>query len=99
MTELTMQEISRIFKQKGLSITSNVNHKKVDYLDVNLDLDSGLFSPFKKENDCPIYIHKKSNKNVPASVNRRLCSISSNAAVFSQEINNFVWEPKAIWRN
>ena len=94
-TELAIQEISRIFKLNDLSITSNVNHKQVDYLDVNLDLSSGLFKPYKKENDCPIYIHKHSNhpptiiKNIPESVNRRLCSISSNAAVFREETTEY----------
>ena len=94
-TEQIIQEISRIFKQNDLSITSNVNHKKVDFLDVNLDLSSGLFKPYKKENDCPIYIHKHSNhppsviKNIHGAVNQRFCSISSNAAVFSEETSDY----------
>ena len=94
-TEETSQEISRIFKQNDISITSNENHKKVDFLDVNFDLDSGLFRPYKKENDCPIYIHTNSNhppsviKNIPASVNRRLCSISSDVTVFSEETSDY----------
>ena len=94
-TELTIQKIKRIFKQNDLIITHDVNHKKVNFLNVNLDLSSGLFKPYRKENDYPLYIHKHSNhppavvKNIPAAVNRRLCSISSNAAVFNEEISDY----------
>ena len=45
-----------------------------------------------KPNDSPIYINKKSNhppsiiKNIPAAVNRRLSSISTNEGVFKEAI-------------
>ena len=47
-----------------------------------------IFKPYMKPNNKIQYINKDSNhppsilKNIPAAVNRRLCSISSNEAVF-----------------
>ena len=64
----------------------------MNFLDVTFDLESGLFKPFMKPNDNPIYVHKKRNhpsaiiKNLPESVNRRLSSISANEGIFRDAI-------------
>ena len=48
-----------------------------------------------KPNHTPIYVHAESNhppnilKNIPVSVNKRLCSISSNEEVFNSAIQPF----------
>ena len=52
-TELAKKEICKIFKQNDLSITIDVNHKVVNFLDVTLDLSSELYKPFMKPKDCP----------------------------------------------
>ena len=78
----------KIFGTYNLKITFDVNHKRVDFLDVNFDLDTELYKPFLKPNDTPQYVNRKSNhpptitKNIPLSVNRRLSTISSNERVF-----------------
>ena len=88
-TELKKKDICRIFKEKKLSITIQANLKVVNFLDVTLDLNSGLYKPFMKPNNTISYINKDSNhppsivRNIPAAVNMRLCSISSNEAVFN----------------
>ena len=80
------------FESYNLRITIDVNHKIVDFLDVTFNLESGLYQPFLKPNDSPIYVNKDSNhppcilKNLPASVNKRLSSISSNEGVFREAI-------------
>ena len=57
-----------------------------------MDLNSGIFKPYMKPNDSPLYINKKSNhppsiiKNIPAAVNRRLSNISANENVFKAAI-------------
>ena len=90
--DLLMKKICQIFREENLSITISVNKKVVDFLDVNLDLNTGVFKPFMKENDTPTYVNMKSNhppcitKNIPASVNRRLSSISGNEGVFKEAI-------------
>ena len=48
----------------------------------------GIYKPFMKENDTPIYVHCGSNhppsvlRNIPLGVNNRLSRISSSKAVF-----------------
>ena len=86
--ELAKKKICRIFKENGFNITAQANIKKVNFLDINMDLESGIYKPYMKPNDLPIYVHKDSNhpkgilENIPHSVNRRLSSISSNQQVF-----------------
>ena len=69
-----------------------MNSKVVNFLDVTMDLNTGLFKPFMKPNDTPIYINRKSNhpqtitKNIPLAVNRRLSSISATEVVFKEAI-------------
>ena len=77
------------------NITAEANKKNVNFLDVNLDLNTGLYRPYMKPNDVPTYVHKDSNhpkailENIPHSVNRRLSTISSNSDVFKQAIPPF----------
>ena len=62
----------------------------VNYLDVTLDLNEGIFKPYIKPNNPIYYVHAESNhppsilKNIPISVNDRLSAISSNRDVFDQ---------------
>ena len=86
--ELLKKKLCRIFKENGLNITAEANLKSVNFLDINLNLETGIFRPYMKPNDTPTYVHKNSNhpegilKNIPLSVNKRLSSISSNEQVF-----------------
>ena len=43
LQEKLRQSIVKIFAEQKLAITIEINLKKVDYLDVTLDLDTGLF--------------------------------------------------------
>ena len=90
--DLMKKEICKIFKQMKLSITIDVNVKTVNFLDITLDLNTGIYKPFMKPNDTPVYVNKKSNhppsilKNIPTAVNRRLSSISANEEVFKEAV-------------
>ena len=87
--EMKKKEICRIFNENKLSISIQANLKIVNFLDVTLDLNGGCFKPYVKPNNKIQYINKDSNhppsilKNIPAAVNRRLSSISSNKAIFN----------------
>ena len=59
--DLMKMKICKIFKANKLSITIEVNLKVVNFLDITLDLNSGVYKPYMKPNDNPIYIHTKSN--------------------------------------
>ena len=86
--ELIKKKICRIFERNGLSITIEANLKIVNFLDITLDLSSGVYKPYMKENDHPVYVNMKSNhpplvlKNIPMGVNNRLNRISSSKEVF-----------------
>ena len=66
------------------------NAKDVNFFDVNLNLNTVIYKPFMKPNDRPVYVHSLSNhppgilRNMPASVNKRLSTISANEDVFNQ---------------
>ena len=87
--EICKKEVCKIFKTQNLSITIEVNLKIVNFLDITLDLNSGVFKPYMKPNNSPQYINKKSNhppsiiKSIPEAVNKRLSSISQNEQVFN----------------
>ena len=61
----------------------------MNFLDITLDLNSGLYTPFMKDNNTIHYIHTKSNhppsviKNIPASINNRLSRNSVNSEIFN----------------
>ena len=90
--ELKKKEICRIFKELNLSITIEVNVKVVNFLDITLDLSKGIYKPYMKPGNTPLYINKGSNhpplitKNIPAAINRRLNNISINEEVFKDAI-------------
>ena len=84
------KEICKIFEQNHLRITITVNTKIVNFLDITLDLDTGEYKPYMKENDHPVYVDIQSNhppqvlKNIPMAVNRRLSKTSSNKGIFEE---------------
>ena len=86
--EAIKKKICSIFGEYGLKITAEANLKTVDFLDVILDLENESFRPFIKPNNVPLYVNKGSNhppnviKNIPAGINKRLSSISSDEKMF-----------------
>ena len=94
-TEKIKKEICRIFHANNLKITIEANKKVVDYLDISLDLNTGLYKPYSKPNNKVLYVHKESNhppailKNIPLNINNRLAAISSNQTVFEQSIKQY----------
>ena len=88
-TDNVKKKITKIFGEHGLRVTIKANMKVVDFLDVTLDLMTGLHRPYIKPNTKPQYVHAKSNhpksilKNIPANVNKRLSMLSSNEEVLN----------------
>ena len=48
------KNICKTFQNLGLSITIEANSKIVNFLDINLNLASGIYKPYVKENDNPL---------------------------------------------
>ena len=59
--EIIKKKICAIFKKNGLSITIEANKKCVDFLDITMDLRDGIYRPYMKPNDVPVYVNKMSN--------------------------------------
>ena len=63
----------------------------MDFLDVTLDLNTGIYKAYSKPNNIPVYVHAKSNhhpsviKAIPLGVNKRLNMISANEEVFREK--------------
>ena len=76
----------------GLKITADTNLKAVNYLDVTFDLHQGVYKPYRKPNDNPVYINTKSNhppnifKELPNSINKRLSTLSDSENTFKEAI-------------
>ena len=83
-TEMLKKKMCAIFNDLNLKITTDVNHQIVNFLDVTLDLSTGIYKPYMKPNNTILYVNRLSNhppaviKNIPENVNRRLSSISCN---------------------
>ena len=62
----------------------------VDFLDVNLDLNTGIHKPYRKPNEKLTYIHKDSChppitfKNLVINISRRISTLSSNREIFNR---------------
>ena len=86
------KELHRIFKRYGLSITTDVNHKIVNFLDVTLNLNDGTVTPHKKENNTIMYVNKHSNhapshlNAIPQGVQSRLTRNSTNEEIFKEAV-------------
>ena len=89
--ERLRKQIVQIFTNHGLKITTQVNITTTDFLDVLLDLRTGLHRPFRKTNSNLLYVHKDSNhsthvkKELPSMIERRLSNLSSNKEIFMAE--------------
>ena len=59
--ELIKKKLCRIFEENGFQITIEANVKSVNFLDINLNLETGIFKPYTKPNETPLYVHKQSD--------------------------------------
>ena len=77
-----------IFKSMGLKITTTVNIKCVEFLDVTMDLRTGKRTPYRKPLDTPTYVNSSSChppsviKQIPRAVQKRLSNLSSSKDEF-----------------
>ena len=89
-TENIKKEICRIFNNNGLRITIEANKQIINFLDVTFNLNRSTYQPFTKPNTSLQYVHRENNhppittKNIPAGINKRLSSLSSDKASFDQ---------------
>ena len=79
------------FKDCGLNITIEANLLTVNYLDVTFDLRKGIYLPYRKPDNPPVYINSCSNypptviKQLLKSISKRLSDLSSNEEIFTNQ--------------
>ena len=92
----TRKKVERIFKNNELDVDDVEIAKRVDYLDISLDLNMESYKPFRKENSKPKYVNVGSNhpksiiKQLPVMINSRLSMLSSNTEAF--EANKSIYQ-------
>ena len=95
--DIIKKKIQAIFNNLGLEVTIEANLKIIIFLDICIDLESETFKPFIKPNTTPLYIDSQSNhppsiiKNLPASINKRLSSISSSKEALTKSGYKYSW--------
>ena len=90
-TERLRQNVVKIFKDCGLSITSKTNLKIVDYLDATFELQKNSYKPYRKPDNLPVDIHKHSNHpptilQLPKTIAKRISDLSSSENIFYDAI-------------
>ena len=91
-TERNRKAILKVFKDCGLKITTQANLQIVNFLDVQLNLDTSTYQPYRKRDNNPVHLNKNSNhattvlNQFPKSIEKRIPDISSNENVFTQSI-------------
>ena len=59
--ERKRKAIIKLFKESGLNITIQTNLKIVNFLDIEMNLDADTYPPYRKPDNIPGYINRKSN--------------------------------------
>ena len=68
--DIAKKEICKIYQQNSLSIEIQVNAKSVDFLDINLDLRTGIYKPFMKPRCMPNMSQNLAKHNAKVSMNQ-----------------------------
>ena len=70
------KKIVAIFENNKLDITTECNLVQTDFLNLNLDLKSGIYRPYRKPNSEPLYIDARSNHR--PSIKKHLSAMIAN---------------------
>ena len=94
-TSSIQKKIIRAFKLLCLRIQIASNLKIVDFLDITLNLNNGMFKPFSKNDSTPRYINISSNyprsvlRQIPNAVNQRINKLSSCKKIFEENKSRY----------
>ena len=88
LADKARKQLIETFSKFGLKIIATANLRRVNFLDITLDLTDGAYKPYRKPNDEPLYINRLSNhppaivKQLPSSINKRINKLSCNKQIF-----------------
>ena len=89
-TENIKKEICRNFRNNELCNIIEANKQIINFLDVTFNRNRSTYQPFEKPNTSLQCVHRENNhpptatKNIPAGINIRLSSLSSDKASLDQ---------------
>ena len=101
--EWKRKDIITMFKTANLNITIQADLRIVNFLDVQFNLNNGTYQPYRKPDNTPVYINKKSNhppvvlKQLPKSIAKRISDISSDENIFCNSIPIYSEVLKKKW--
>ena len=84
----------KLFKKYQLNLGIKCNLKTVDYLDISFNLNTGIYKPFNKLNNKPLYINASSNhrpsvlKQIPKLYQKGL-PLTLTMKIFSGKVLRF----------
>ena len=84
------KNFSTLFQDNELKITAKAGKTTINFLDINLCLNSESYQPYRKPNDEQLYINRNSNHpptilfRLPQTISKRMSSLSSNFELFSR---------------
>ena len=87
------KQITKIFNSVDLKITVETNLKSLNFLDVNLNLETKVHKPYRKPNDCPMYVHADSNHPPKHNKKHPCCHREKNLDALIQRwcVQRSVW--------
>ena len=100
--EAKRKKVCKVFQELGLKVTTEVNIRKTDFLDIYFDLENNSFRPFRKDNQMPLYINAQSNhpknvkKNLPQMISDRISNLSSTAEIYESEKKTYEEALRAV---
>ena len=86
------KDVIEMFKTAGLNITIQAGFHIANFLDVQFNLNNGTYQTYRKPDNTPVYINKKSNhpplllKQLPKSIVKQISDISSDENIFCNSI-------------
>ena len=95
LTQKLTEKLKEIFDEYDLAIITDANHKKINFLDIHMDLERGIYSSYMKPNNTIKYVHTKSNhppsilKNNPENINKRISRNSENEEEFKKVVKPY----------
>ena len=88
--ESKTEAINELFKECGLHITIQIDLKIFNFLDVEMNLDSGTYRPYRKPDNMPAYINRiilpTVFKELSEAIAKRISDISFYEVVFNESI-------------
>ena len=94
--ERLKKNLHKTFNEEGFKITIDMGLEKAEFLDIELDLRTGNYRPYRKPNSQIRYVDNNSNhpkfikKEIPNMVNRRISTLSSNQEIFDRAKADYI---------